>query len=198
MNPNKVNYYTLIKPLLRNKYVRNYSSLGFSLILIIVFTVFAIKPTLATIISLNASINENKEILKKLQDKSKNIRSGDKNYKDLGTDKTDSIKKLLPEKADLPFLITSINSLAKRFSASISGLQFQPLELTQASTKVKNPKLEEISLTFSFSSNYKTATAFIDSLSTSERLINVSGVNINKKDTGELIITVNGKSYFLK
>lgn len=199
MNPYYSRYYTFIKPILRNKQVQNYSSISFSLMLIIIFVIFAIKPTLETIVSLGRSITQQKQIYQQLLKKADNLSLGKKNYQALEETTRTKMEELIPDKADVTQLLAALNSAALASSASISGIQIQPVELTQASPQSSGDKKEEILFAFNLTGTYDQAINFLNSLKSSPRLISIKSVAFGKKEADQLlVVTINGIAYVMR
>lgn len=199
MNPQYSRYYNYIKPFIRNRAVRVYSSVIFSLISITIFGLFAIKPTLATIVSLQKSIEQQQQILDTLNTNSLNLAQGKKNYDNLDPQFVSKLDNLLPNSTSLPNLIDSLESLAQSHQASISGLQFQPTELIGTPmTLAKEASLKEIDFTINVQGSFSQLTNFLSALEKARRLITVSSVNFGKSEDGPLVLSINAKAYFLK
>ncbi len=199
MNPYYSRYYTIIKPILRNKQVQNYSSISFSLILIIIFVIFAIKPTLETIVSLQRSITQQKQIYQQLLKKADNLSLGRKNYQALNEGARTKMEDLIPDKTDIAGLLTTLNLTAVENQASISGIQIQPVELTQTTPQSRGDKKEEILFAFNLTSSYAQAINFLDTLKSSSRLISIKSVAFGKKeDTTSLVVTINGSAFVMR
>jgi len=60
--------------------IRNYVELVLSLISIIIFAVFALRPTILTIIELNKEIKTKEETVKQMDTKIKNLQKAQKPY----------------------------------------------------------------------------------------------------------------------
>lgn len=201
MNPNPYysRYYTFIKPLVRNKYVKNYSTLVFSLVLTVIFAVFAIKPTLIAIISVQKSIAEKRIILKKLNDKADNLSKAQRNYQNIDGNVKTTIESLVPDNVNISTIISALNYLSDLNQASISGIQVQPIDLTNPTPNAKKQgNLDNVLITFNILGDYRKATNFLNQLTTMPRLIEISGISMNQRDSGELVVTLNGKAYVLR
>ena len=113
MDPKHSRYYTFIKPIFRNKAVRTYSSLVFSILTITFFGVFALKPTLSTIVSLQKSIVEQQQLLDKVTKKADDLSLGRQNYDAIDPQVKLKLISLLPNSTTLPGLIDVIYTLAE-------------------------------------------------------------------------------------
>ncbi|MBI2011393.1 type 4a pilus biogenesis protein PilO [Candidatus Daviesbacteria bacterium] len=191
-------YYTYIKPVLRNSYVRTYSSLVFSLIAIVFFGVFAIRPTLKTIFSLQKDIAQQEQVLKQLTQKSTNLELGRQNYLNLDLASLEALDRLLPNNAALADLIDDLQTTAFENNASISGLQFQPIEIENSSTTVAKTNVQEVVFTINMQGSYQALLNVLDSLINFPRLISLSTVSLNKIEGGPLVLSINGKALYLK
>lgn len=199
MNPKYSRYYSYIKPVIQNKLVKTYGTLIFSLVTITIFSLFAIKPTVSTIVALQKSINQETQTLEKLNQKVQSLSLGKKNFDNLDTSTKSKMFSLLPNSTSLPLLIDQLTSLSLEKQASISGLQVHPVELKAASPNLsKEATLKELDFTLTAQGSYQQLTNFLDSLPKLSRLIMIKSISLNKPIDGSLIMSVNAKAYFIK
>lgn len=208
MNPTYNRYYIFIKPVLKNPMVKTYSPIVFSIITIAIFIVFAIKPTISTIIGLQKTITEQRQILQKLEDKATALSAAKNSYQQLPAKVKAQFGSQIPNSTSVPCIIANIQALARENQASISGLQFQPTPLEGSSEcppaednlKNLNKKfvLSEIDITFNAIGSYSNLTGLLYSLNKSSRLIDILSINFNKPQDSNLIMSVNAKAYYLK
>src|SRR3989338_8776243 len=155
MNPKSSRYYTYVRPIFRNKFVRTYSSLIFSLITIFIFSFYAIRPTVTTILSLQKSIDEQTSIQKRLQDKVTNLSQGKQNYENIDPEVKLKIDNLVPDNPALAQLINSLNYAADQAEASISGIQLQEVIVeSKKNQPARNAPLSQIDFTFNTQGNF--------------------------------------------
>jgi len=200
MNPQgKSRYYTYIRPVLRNKTVKTYSSLIFSLVTITILLIYAIRPTLTTIVSLQKSIDEHREILENLNKKVSDLTQGRKNYEAIDPDLKIKLVDLLPYSPAIPSLINNLLTITNASNATVSGLQIQPIDMEKPpKTLSKDAQLKEVELTFSIQGTYAQSTHILQSLKNISRLIKIESVVFNKPVDSPLIMTVNAKALFIK
>lgn len=190
-------YYTYIKPVFKNRLVKTYSSLVFSLVTTVIFTIYAIKPTVSTIISLQKSVSEQQEILNKLNEKTRNLTDGRENYKKLDDEIKIRLVTLLPDSTALPPLVNDLTSIANINSALISGMQFQPVDLVGSPTQpVKNAPLKEIDFTVNYQAPYPQLIKILETLTRANRLISIQSANFNKPSEDTLTLSLTGKAYY--
>lgn len=199
MGPKYSRYYTFVKPILRNRHIRTYSPLVFSLITIAIFSIFAIKPTVSTILSLQKSIVEQHQVLDKLRQKANNLSQGKNNYSAINPSTLSKMDNLLPAKASPASLINSLTNLAGQAEASLSGIQFQPINLdTTPYTLTKNPALKELTITFNLQSTYPKMVKFIKSLDSLDRLITIDSISFNESADNSLVTTINARAFYIR
>lgn len=189
-------YYIYIKPVIGNKYVKSSAPYIFSLIAIIIFTVFAIKPTVLTIISLQKNIQDNQKVLEALDQKSLALTEGKRNLDNLDPAVKALINTRLPNQAAVTTLVNDLQTTASQ-SASLSALQIQPVTIY---TDVSEPTLDvgEVLFSLNVQSSYAQLLATLDGLAKAPRLINVTSVIMNKTQEEPVGLSVSGKAYYLK
>lgn len=189
----------LLKILVKDRKVKSYTSIVFSLLLITVFSFFALRPTLTTIVGLQKSIREQQEILSKLEEKEVNLSTGIRNYQNLPPATKEKLDNLLPDQTNITTLVKTLTSISAKNQASISGLQIQPIDIVSTPSKLpKTASLQEVLFNFNVSGGYKELKLLLQSLSKSPRLLFIESVSINKQESADLIMRVNGKAYITK
>jgi len=73
-------YFTYIKPLARLPIIKTYGPAIFSLLTMSVFIVFAIKPTIETILVLQKQLADSDKIVAQINEKTDNLSKGRENY----------------------------------------------------------------------------------------------------------------------
>lgn len=191
-------YFTYIKPLTRLPIVKTYGPAIFSLLTISVFIVFAIRPTIETILILQKKIADSDKIVAQINEKTDNLSKGRENYQLLSQNIKNKIYVAIPDNIEIKSLSQVLEGSAKAHEASISALQIQPLILENKANESKNT-LGEIAFTFNIEGSYSTLTSVLQDLKISSRLISIDKLNFNKATEGKnIIMSVNGKAYFLK
>lgn len=199
MNPKTSRYYTYIRPALHSKFIKAYSPLIFSLVTIAIFSFYAIRPTVTTILSLQKSINEQTSILKRLQEKVANLTQGKQNYENIEGDIKIKIDNLVPDNPALAQLINSINYAAQESEASISGLQFQTVKLeTKNNILNKDAPITQIDFTLVSQGTFSRLMGLLTTLKRADRLISVSSVNFVQPPEANLIMSISAKAYYMK
>ncbi len=199
MNPQFSRYYTYIRPIFRNKFVKTYSSTVFSLIMITVFSLFAIKPTLSTIVSLQKSIKEQKNLLNQIITKGENLSLGKNNYEQISDKTKTDLIGLVPDSTAVSNLMNTLAEISGDYEASISALQVQPVALRGQPNEIsKDAKVKEIDFTININGSFTKLARFLADLSKLPRLIRVESVGLSKTEQGGLSMTVNAKAFFFQ
>lgn len=193
-------YYTYVKPFMRNRYIQSFSPYIFSLISVMVFTVFAIRPTVSTILSLQTSISENRQILDKLDEKAQSLTLGKQNLENIPQEKNIKLKTALPEHASITTLVSNLQNASTK-QASASALQIQPVTLIDLSAEKETKiglSLQNIAFSYNEQGSFPQLMITLENLQNSSRLINIESVVISKNKDGSPILSITGKGYYLK
>lgn len=199
MNPKQSRYFTYVRPITRNKFVKTYSSLVFSLIAIFIFSYYAIRPTVATILSLQKSIEEQNQVLETLRKKVNDLSLGKQNYDNIQPSVRNKLDNMIPNNPALSHLLDSLTYAADQSEASLSGVQFQPITLENKSTRVtKAAEVKEIEFSMNLQGDFANLMEVLTVLKRLDRLVTVSTINFIQPLDSALIMSVTGKAYYIK
>ena len=199
MNPNRSRYYTYIRPVLRSKGVHEYGPLIFSLVMVSFFSIFALRPTLTTIATLQKSIEEQQTLDKSITQKIEDLKNAKNNYLAISQETRTKVDNLVPNDTALPSLITQIRQLASTYDASVSGIQFETIVLDgKPQTLVAKPVQKEIPFTISLRGRYQSLVQFADALPKIDRNISVQNVTLHSDQENNLLMAINGSAYYFK
>lgn len=191
-------YYTYIPPLLKTPIAKAYASYTLTFITMAIFIFFAIKPTVETILVLEKKLQDSKEVLAKITQKSENLSLGRKNYQALDESVKQKINTAIPTTVNLKTLISSLETAANSNQASISAIQIQPVTIANTDPKVAMT-LDHILFTFNLEGPYSTLVKVLQQIQSSPRIITIDNLIFNKStETKTLIMSITGKAYYLK
>lgn len=205
-------YQVQISPVFHNKTIQTYGSLGLSIAAVIIFGVFAIKPTIENILSLQHQIDTQNKTLKALQEKSDKLAQAVNNYHSIPDETKLKLFTLLPNTPNSTCLIDLLNTQAGNGKVTVAGLQVQPFDLkgktkcspsnTDLADIEKNnsvgSSLKEVPFTINTTTTYPSLTSFLNSLNSSIRLISIDSAFYNKNVDSPLILSISGKAYYYK
>lgn len=191
-------YFTYVKPIARLPIVKTYGSTILTLLVMIIFILYAIKPTVETILVLQKKLEDSKQVLEKVNQKANNLSQGKTNYEKLDSSTKARLATAIPDTVSLKLLIQTLEQISLTHQASISALQIQPLVLeTKPDNKVGS--LSEVLFTFNVEGSYKNLTSLLNDLKSSTRLISIDSLALSKLSEGAgLIMSITGKAYYLK
>lgn len=191
-------YFTYIKPIIKSPLIKNYGPTIFTLLTTSILILFAIKPTVETILVLQKKIANSDEVLQKITQKANNLSLGKQNYDNLDQDIKDKISATIPDTVNLKSIIAVLEQTAKAHEASISALQIQPLVID---TKIQDQigSLAEVPFIFNTEGDYENLVAVLQDLKISSRLISIDSLSLSKTSDGTtLVMSLSGKAYYLK
>lgn len=190
-------YFTYIAPVLRIPIIKTYGSLILSIIAVTIFILFAIKPTIATILVLQKNLDNSKQVLAQIIQKSQNLSQARKNYQNLDQAVIQKIEIAIPPAPNLKTVIAALEQNAISHQASISALQINPITIVNATESAK--ELSEAQFTFSIEGTYGNLLNVLSGIQNSSRLISITGLSLNKlPESLNILMQVEGKAFFLK
>ena len=195
-------YSQYIKPitqsaLFKNEAIRSYSPYFFSIITAALLIMFAIRPTVSTILNLQKDIQNHQETLSKLKEKSKNITQAKQNLEKIDGGTKAKITNSVPPNASVATIVTSLKGSVPKDASAASVIQIQPVPLTGATTS-PSPQLELVRFTFNMEGGFEIFLSTLNNIKVAPRSISVDSVTISKQTEGATIMSLNGKAYYLK
>src|SRR3989344_6152026 len=119
-------YSKAILPYLKKEKNQKYLSAFLTIGASIFFILFAINPTISTIVKLRKEISDNKLLDKALTQKINNLSALNSSYEDIKAD-IPLIEDALPRKPDAPILVAQIQKLAQDSGLSIDSVTVSPM-----------------------------------------------------------------------
>lgn len=190
----KNKYFTLPSYLINQK-AQAISTIIFTFLALSFFGIFAISPTISTIIQLKKQLSDNKNVDMQLKQKIENLAALQTQYNTLKPD-IPLIVENIPTTPAVPLLIAQIQALAVKNNITLNTLQSLEVDLTKTSDNLKVPS--SFKFTLSASGNYVNVTAFLSSLVDFNRLISIDGVSLSQENAGITKLTVLGEAYMKK
>lgn len=191
-------YFTYIRPVTKILIIRTYGSTIFTLLITAIFIIFAIRPTIETILVLQKKLEDSNQVLQKVNLKANNLTVGKQNYENLDPAFKSKLSSAIPDSVQLRTVIETLEQSASNNEASVSALQFQPLDIA-ARVKDTIGALSEIEFIFNAEGKYENLISLLQELRSSARLISIDSLSLSKITEGEgLVMSITGKAYFLK
>ena len=195
---NSSRYRELFKNLIRlyntKPNIKAYLELILTISTVIVFALFAIKPTILTILDLNKEINSKEATVSKLKQKITNLQIANNLLQQEGQSLS-FIDQAIPNTAEPDIFLNTVETLAQQNSVLLVGFSITNIELLG---KSKDKTLEKGMLLFSLSvsGNYSNLNNFLINLENLRRPFKVESFSFNKNSTENgqvLVLTIAGK-----
>ncbi|HVX92560.1 MAG TPA: type 4a pilus biogenesis protein PilO [Candidatus Dojkabacteria bacterium] len=118
--------------------MKTYSLVGFTLLVIIILLVGAIRPTALTIAKISGEIKDKTTINQQLETKIKNL--GDLNNQYLGiTDDVKNLPLVFPTQGNFSLLMSNVDSIARDNGFTLSSISFSSSDKLKTRTQVLKP-----------------------------------------------------------
>lgn len=182
-------------PATQQQRVREYTTLILTFLAMIFFAIFAINPTITTVLELRKKLEDAEFVRDSLEQKVANLSTLQDRYDSLGDDLT-VILNAIPENPRVPLLFGQIQGVSQGSGARITALQSQ--EVQQAVKGKPIPKDASFTFVLEAQGSYPQVSSFLNSLSNFERSITIESVSItpNKENGTQLVLSVRGKAHF--
>ncbi len=189
-------YDRTINPFVRSTHATAYTMAVISLFTVSFFGMFAIRPTLRTIVELNRQIADSKTVSENLQKKIDTIVVAQEEYQ-LVKPFIEAVNQALPDEPNLTSLLTQLNGLISNTDATISALQIQPVTYFTTNTS-SQPTL--INLSLALTGTYAQLYTSLDKILTIRRTFTAESIEFvpEAADTATLKISLRLNSYYLK
>lgn len=188
--------------------LRIYLELMLSLVTITIFSIFAIKPTILTIIEISNEIKGKEATIVKLNKKISDLKTAN-NILQSQSENLSLIDQAVPNEAELEKLIKQIETISILNSVEIKSLTSSELLIKGIREKKKkvndvtalpdNP--EELPISFSISGDYQNLSTFLKSVENLRRPLKVDTLIFNtSKSTDDkkiITLTISGRVPFL-
>lgn len=192
---------TYLKKYWQSQRQKSYTSLGLSLALILLFSVFALRPTLLTVIELREKLAQGKQANTQLDQKIQSLSQAQINYEKI-KNSLPLLDEALPNSSKILDFLNQVNSTARQNELLVVKAQSQavPLALGAQTKDETQPSKKEqpISFTFEAKGSYENTRKFLTNLQSFVRLVDLNEVSISKeKDEQDLKLSVEGTVYYL-
>lgn len=188
-----LNYIRLF-PITQTPKAKSYFTIILTLVSVLGFSLFAISPTINTIIELKRKLADSRFVNDALEQKITALDSLQNQYSTMGETLT-RISTAVPTTPEVPQLFARIQTLTNDTGVEIIKLESQEVELTK-STKEAQPSSFVFLLTIQ--GTYQQTISFINALGSFNRVLTLDTVSIERDPLGEkpLQTTIRARAYF--
>jgi Tfp pilus assembly protein PilO len=212
--------YLKLLPNMQQENTRIVTTLIFTFFALSFFGIFAIKPTLTTIVELRKKLADSQLVFEKLQTKITNLSSLQTQYNALSSE-IPFILEAIPQNPKATELVAQVIGLSKQKGVTILSLETSGITLIERSkpadpvstgsalpadpinVSMVEPDTEDEadsnSFTFSLQAQgpYETLLDYATTLSGIQRIIKVESMSINTSEKGgNLVLSLKGRAYF--
>jgi len=181
-------YYKDLVPYLKKEKNQQYFTIILSLTASIFFIVFAINPTISTIVNLRKQLTDAQFVDERLTQKINNLSSLSQQYQTIEGD-IPLILDALPEKPEAPTLVGQIQTIGEDSSVQVNDIEILPINLS-----VKN---STTSSSFEFNVTGEGSSTNIQEFL--KNLISITSIQFVENSNGEnLSFVIKGLAYFKK
>ncbi len=195
VNTNKNSYiYKNLIPLFKKEETQNYTTLILTLITLSFFAIFAINPTITTIVHLQKQLTDSQFVEQKLQEKITNLTKLQLQYELLKND-IPIVLDALPQMPKAPLLTAQIQGVAGKSNVSITQLQLFQVELTKNETK--SGSYNSYAFSLGVEGTKDNLLQFLSTLINFQRIATIDSISMGKtKDPTLLQLSIRGQTYF--
>ncbi len=189
--------------------LRMFTETILSLATIIIFLVFALKPTIFTIIDLTREINKKRQTVSELKQKVSDLEVARGVFENLDEDSKIAVKASIPTSPEPENLAKQIQNLATNDSVTVSAFSVGQVVLFGKPIAQKvNSKLKplaegsnEMNFSLSLNGSYENINLYIKDLEKLIRPIKIDSLTINSSETGDqrfIVALISGRVSYLK
>jgi len=181
-------------PDFKEERTQKFTTIILTVITLAFFGLFAINPTISTILKLRRELEDNKLVDTKLTQKIQNISTLQKKYAALQSD-LPVILSAIPQTSEIPLIAAQIQAVARNSNVFIENFQTFEVEVQKES---KPGSYSSFAFALSANGSYNDLYKFVSSLSNMQRVISVELLSLTKK-TGSSkfsLLSIKGKAFF--
>lgn len=182
-------------PRLREKRMQAFVTLALTLVTFSIFAVFAISPTLGTIVDLRKQINDNQFVNAQLEQKISSLAMLQESYTRL-TPQLPAVYAAIPTTPEIAIFLGQLQTLASLSNVSLNSVQTLPVDFTP----ISDP-LHYTAYAFSVDivGTYDSTQLYLKNLVSFNRLVSIDALTYTKnlKLSSQYELNVRGSTYFL-
>lgn len=191
----KQSKYLELFPALKQEKTQKFTSLMLTFLALSFFGIFAINPTISTIVRLRRELVDAKFTETGLTQKIGNLSSLGKQYQQLEND-IPYVLSAVPQNPQISLLVAQLQSTAQDSGIFLDDLQTFEVEVSTPKTAKK--KYSSFSFSLTAEGKYNEVLKLIDSISTMQRVVSLDIISLNRKadQSGTVQLSLKGTAYF--
>ncbi|RJR14574.1 hypothetical protein C4579_04740 [Candidatus Microgenomates bacterium] len=208
-------YSQKLAPVFSQAKAQAYTMAILSFFTIAFFGIFAIRPTISTILVLQKQIEDRTEVSEKLEQKISALIKAQETYNQIETD-VPTIYALLPDKPEVTTLLVKFEDVAVTTGTTITDITFDPLviygntpqEIVSEQNETPNVLAETsedattpFSFSISYTGTYQQLSDVLSRIAQLDRIVTISKAEIKlsgtaNNDTGILTVSLGSQAYY--
>lgn len=197
LTANKYREYLKLLPNMQEENTRIFTTLIFTFAAMSFFGIFAINPTISTIVELKKQLSDSEQVNELLTTKINNLSALQGEYT-LLTPNLPVILAAIPENADAPLLMAQVQSLAKQSKLTLVSFRISEVQLTSPQ-QLNTVKGSSFTFSLEAQGEYADMIQFVSSLSRMNRIVTLESLSITKEPKqNALVLNIRGRQYFKK
>lgn len=191
----KYRQYLKLLPNLQKENTRIITMLIFTFVSLSFLGLFAINPTLSTIIELQKQLDESQFVHQQLITKMNNLSALQQQYTNLSGD-LPYVYDAIPQTASVPMLVGQLSSLAKQSNIHVNAIQITPVVLSDAKLTISSKTYASFAFSLDAEGSYEQMQTFVKSLEDFNRIVTVEDISLLKNPkSNNLLMTIKGREY---
>ena len=181
-------------PVLQQQRTQSFLIVFLTLLALIILGLFAINPTIVTIIDLNRQIADDTLVYNQLQEKIANLTTLQGEYEDLQPD-LPLVLAAIPDTYQLPKLLGQVQTLAGEHDITVTSLESDPVSISTTPVTTTSP----VSFTIAVKGTQDNILAFISSFNSFERITTIQkiAISVSKITNNEVDAIIQGQAFYL-
>ncbi|HVZ59110.1 MAG TPA: type 4a pilus biogenesis protein PilO [Patescibacteria group bacterium] len=195
----KEKYLTYLRalPNFHEEKIQSYAAVILTLLAISFFGIFAISPTINTIVGLRKTLADSTFVVTELDTKISNLTRLQNSYNNTLSPQLPYLYNAVPQTSEVGKLSGQIRTLATNSSVILDQLQIQSTQI--ASSAQAQNTLEPISLNIGVRGNIQSFTKFYNSLVDFDRIVTISSLSLSvptELDTLNYRLSIQAQAYY--
>lgn len=178
-------YYTYLGPVFKNPVFRAYFTVVMSIFTVAIFTAFAIRPTIATIVGLQRQIEDKQGLNRRLDEKLNALSALQNDYQIIEND-LPLVLTALPTDPAVSQAIIYLEKVATSSAVNLDKITIAKANYGKASTA----SAELIPVTMTFSGGFDNIKNFFNQILKLPRLFSPADVSVSKDDNNRGVINI--------
>lgn len=182
-------------PNLKEEKTQKFTSVVLTFVALSIFGLFAINPTISTIVNLRRQLKDDTFTQEQLSQKISNLSSLGKTYQQIESD-LPKIMDSLPQEPQISLLLAQLQSVAQSSGVNLLGAQTFQVDVT--TSKDTNKKYSSFVFSISAEGSYNNIMRLIEDVSNMQRVVSLDIISINKKSgpNTDMQVSIKGSAYF--